>query len=160
MSGDRWEHTMPYHVRSVYLISRSSYSCWLRSAEDHEVLNNTKNMYSIYKSRSINIFLKILFQLFQWWNLFYYTKRTYLFKTACFFSQSYGTFEQRDNSATIDFFDMLNVLKIFVFDYVIDIRVEPGLPGSTRPGPDAIWRYLISSEDISSNFLTWFINRF
>ena len=38
-----------------------------------------------------------------------------------FFPQSYGTIKQRDMSETIDFFDMANKQKAFIFDYIMDI---------------------------------------
>ena len=54
------------------------------------------------------------------------------------FPQSYGTFKQRDISATIDFFSICSIeQKMFSFEDIIDIRDEPA-----RPGRNALWRVI------------------
>ena len=57
-----------------------------------------------------------------------------------FFPQSYGTFEQRNISTTIDFFDMAHGTKNVSFDHIIDIR-----DGAARPGHYALWRVISQS---------------
>ena len=42
-----------------------------------------------------------------------------------FSPQSYGTSQQRDISAAIDFFDMTYITKMFLFSHMMEIREEP-----------------------------------